>query len=520
MSSDGLENARRLCLASSLPALLVVGPPDAATALCNDSLAALLDRPEAVRRSREEAEAPLVLGEAWPAVATALVPLYAGLAGGTADSVLLSLPRPADGGTLGLRAVPLTEQGRVVGVLAQASMDEAMANLAATMRAEVERTTAARSRFLASASHDLRQPFQAMRLFLDALGAQVAGNARAMRTTEMLGNAMTAGEQLLNALLDISTLDAGTVTPDFQTVSLDGLVESLVEEFRPQAEEKGLRLRVHLAGAVTRSDPVLLGRILRNLLSNAIRYTRQGGILIGMRRRGPRWRIEVWDTGYGIPKDKLDVIFDEFHQLTNPSRDPTRGLGLGLAIVRRLSALLNAPVEVQSRSGRGSVFAVTVDGAETDAAAEPAGPAAADGEGPAGVPLDGMTVLVVDDDSMVLTGLRLTLESWGCAIVSAADMREVFAAVDGLTEPPDVILTDLRLPGNVSGFDVIDRVRRLFATAIPAVVLTGETASDALLEGQRRGCSFLHKPLHPGELRREMEGIRAARGRTGETRPG
>ncbi|KAA0571035.1 hybrid sensor histidine kinase/response regulator [Azospirillum sp. Sh1] len=502
-----LDNARRVCAAGTVPTMLVIGGPEMAAVRCNEALASLLNHPRAAIRDES---GPTLLPGGWAAVADALRPLYR--AKGTdgpappPDGAPLQLPTEPP---LSLHATPLLVDGRVVGVLATATLDGAIAQLAETMRAEVARTTAARSRFLASASHDLRQPFQAMRLFLDALTTQVEGNARATRTAGMLANAMTAGEQLLNALLDISTLDAGTVEADLQPVSLDAMLQSLAEEFRPQAEEKGLRLRVHLpCRAVTRSDPVLLGRIVRNLLANAIRYTQRGGILLGLRKRDGQWRIEVWDTGFGIPQDKLDVIFDEFHQLTNPARDPTRGLGLGLAIVRRLSVLLSAPVDVRSRSGRGSVFAVTVDRLEGEEALADTPSATASADQGAAVPLDGMRILVVDDDSMVLSGLLLTLESWGCAFVSASNMREVFAAVDGLEGPPDAILTDLRLPGKVSGFDVIDRVRKLFKADIPAVVLTGETAPESLLEGQRRGCAFLHKPLHPGDLRRVLEEVR------------
>ena len=502
-----LDNARRVCAAGTVPTMLVIGRPEMAAVRCNEALASLLNHPRAATRDES---GPTLLPGGWTAVADALRPLYGEGADGTAvppEGAPLQLPTEPP---LNLRATPLLVDGRVVGVLATATLDGAIAQLAETMRAEVARTTAARSRFLASASHDLRQPFQAMRLFLDALTNQVEGNARATRTAGMLANAMTAGEQLLNALLDISTLDAGTVAADLQPVLLDAMLQSLAEEFRPQAEEKGLRLRVHLpCRAVTRSDPVLLGRIIRNLLTNAIRYTQRGGILLGLRKRDGQWRIEVWDTGFGIPQDKLDVIFDEFHQLTNPARDATRGLGLGLAIVRRLSVLLSAPIDVRSRSGRGSVFAVTVDRLEgEEALADTRSATASADHAAAAVPLDGMRILVVDDDSMVLSGLLLTLESWGCAFVSASNMREVFAAVDGLEGPPDAILTDLRLPGKVSGFDVIDRVRKLFKADIPAVVLTGETAPESLLEGQRRGCAFLHKPLHPGDLRRVLEEVR------------
>lgn len=502
-----LDNARRVCAAGTVPTMLVIGGPEMAAVRCNEALATLLNHPRAATRDES---GPALLPGGWSAVADALRPLYGGGANDDPatppDSIMLTLSAESP---VILRATPLLVDGRVVGVLATATLDGAIAKLEEAMRAEVARTTAARSRFLASASHDLRQPFQAMRLFLDALTTQVEGNARATRTAGMLANAMTAGEQLLNALLDISTLDAGTVEADLQPVSLDMLLQSLADEFRPQAEEKGLRLRVQLpCRAFTRSDPILLGRIVRNLLANAIRYTQRGGILLGLRKRDGQWRIEVWDTGFGIPQDKLDVIFDEFHQLTNPARDPTRGLGLGLAIVRRLSVLLSAPIDVRSRSGRGSVFAVTVDRLEGEEALADTPSATASADQAAAVPLDGMRILVVDDDSMVLSGLLLTLESWGCAFVSASNMREVFAAVDGLEGPPDAILTDLRLPGKVSGFDVIDRVRKLFKADIPAVVLTGETAPESLLEGQRRGCAFLHKPLHPGDLRRVLEGVR------------
>jgi len=509
---DGTEcvaNARRVCRACAVPAFVLAGPSDTALLYPNDELAALLGKPPV-----PEGPAAGWLGGSWPSIARTVRPLFAADgAAAPAEGVPFTLT-PHTGGAepVIFKAVPLTEGGRTVGVLAIAAQSmpdyKATARMERAMRAEIERTTVARSRFLASASHDLRQPFQAMRLFLDALCSQI-GDEKALNTAEMLGNAMTAGERLLNALLDISTLDAGTVQPDVQTVALDELLGQLVEEFRPQSLEKGLRLRAHLRPGTAVTDPVLFGRVMRNLLSNAIRYTQRGGLLLAMRRRGDRWRVEVWDTGFGVPEEQLSAIFDEFHQLENPNRDPTRGLGLGLAIVRRLSDLLGTPVEVRSRLGRGTVFAVTVEGGAPVAATEPV-PAAPAAPSPAAnhLPLAGMTVLAVDDEAMVLTGLQMILESWGCTVAAAGDMREVFAVLDGLPEPPAVILTDLRLPGTVSGFDVIDRVRRLYGRDIPAVVLSGETAQSALLEGQRRGCSFLHKPLHPGELKQVLEQIR------------
>ncbi len=514
---DGTEcvaNARRICRACAVPAFVLSGAPDTPLLFPNDELAALLGKSPG-----DALPAAAWLGAGWPAVAAAVKPLFAAAAipqeGAPQEGVPFALtPHTSGAEPVLFRAVPLTEGGRTVGALAVAAQPmpdhRATSRMEKAMRAEIERTSAARSRFLASASHDLRQPFQAMRLFLDALCSQIT-DEKARHTADMLGNAMTAGERLLNALLDISTLDAGTVQPDLQTVALDELLGQLVEEFRPQGQEKGLRLRARLCPGTTVTDPVLFGRIMRNLLSNAIRYTQRGGLLLAMRRRGDQWRIEVWDTGFGVPDEQLTAIFDEFHQLQNPNRDPTRGLGLGLAIVRRLSDLLGTSVDVRSRVGRGTVFSVTIDAAapladepapDTTATAAAAPPASG------GAVLAGMTVLAVDDEAMVLTGLQMILESWGCTVAAAGDMREVFAVLDALPEPPAVILTDLRLPGTVSGFDVIDRVRRLYNRDIPAVVLSGETAQSALLEGQRRGCSFLHKPLHPGELRQVLEQIR------------
>nr|WP_247893104.1 HAMP domain-containing sensor histidine kinase [Azospirillum baldaniorum] len=484
-----------------MPAFVLTGPSHAATLFANDALCALLGKEPAAGGQ----PAPAWFGPVWPAVLGAVDPLFSG---DTGEPVGIELLPVGDADPAAFEGVPLTQDGQTVAVLALATQaapdDRVVARMEREMRAEIERTTAARSRFLASASHDLRQPFQAMRLFLDALCSQIS-DEKALSTAEMLGNAMTAGERLLNALLDISTLDAGTVTPDPQTVSLDELLGQLVEEFRPQSEEKGLRLRARLCPGTVKTDPVLFGRVMRNLLTNAIRYTRHGGLLLAMRRRGNRWRIDVWDTGFGIPEEQLTAIFDEFHQLQNPNRDPT--LGLGLAIVRRLAELLGLQVEVRSRIGRGTVFSISLEAASP--LAEPpcnhVSPPPSTASAP---PLTGMTVLAVDDEAMVLTGLQMILESWGCTVAAAGDMREVFAVLDGLPDAPSVILTDLRLPGKVSGFDVIDRVRRLYGQEIPAVVLSGETAQSALLEGQRRGCSFLHKPLHPGDLRQVLERLR------------
>ena len=481
---EGVAAALAICRVSPVPAFVVVGP--ARTVVESPVL-------ENLRLARG--------GHGMPAatIAAAVEELFGD--GVTADDALVvNVPLGSPAIAFPMTAVPIVVDKTVQAVFVSGTpplADDAV-------RAVVERATAAKSRFLASASHDLRQPFQAMRFFLEALTVQLGGQPRALQTAGLLGNALQAGEKLLTALLDISTLDAGTVKVAPKSFALDEVVLRLADEIRPQAAEKGLSIKVRTHPATADTDPVLLERIVRNLLSNAVRYTRRGAILLAVRPRGGALRVEVWDTGFGIPSEQLDSIFDEFHQLENPSRDPDKGLGLGLAIVRRLSHLLHAPLTVRSTLGRGSVFAVTVPRAAADEVAGEDNPQSA-----GALPLHGTTVLVVDDDAMVLTGLRLSLESWGCTVVFAGDMREVMQAVDGLTEPPDIILSDLRLPGGVTGFQVLDRVRRLFATTIPAVVLTGETGEAELVEGRRRGCAFLHKPLHPADLRQVLGRIRS-----------
>ncbi|MBC7951332.1 MAG: response regulator [Rhodospirillaceae bacterium] len=351
---------------------------------------------------------------------------------------------------------------------------------------------AAKSRFLAAASHDLRQPFQAMRFFHSVLASHVTDET-GLRASDMLERALTSGEQLLNALLDISTLDAGTVEVRCKHFDLAELVESLAAEFRPEAQAKNLSFRVCGPGVMVDSDPLLVERILRNILANAVRFTRQGGVLMGVRRRGGMARLEVWDTGFGIPEDQVVEIFEEFHQLDNPGRDRSCGLGLGLAIVQRLAKLLGMPIEVHSRLGRGSVFSVTLP--LVDLPSE--GSSDATGEKPMDV--QSRTVLVVEDDAMVLMGLQMILETWGLTVLPAEDMAQVLQCLD--QAKPDLILSDLRLRAGLTGFEVVERVRAMLGDQIPAIILTGETGKAELAEGQRRNLTFLHKPIQAEPLK-------------------
>jgi Signal transduction histidine kinase len=364
------------------------------------------------------------------------------------------------------------------------------------VRTAARRTVEAKSRFLAAASHDLRQPFQAMRFFHSILAGHAVEPA-ARQAAEMLGRALASGEQLLDALLDISTLDAGTVKVSPRRFDLAAFLNGVVPDFSVEAAAKGLSFRVLGPDLQVDSDPALLERIVRNLLANAVRYTRQGGVLVGVRRRGGMARLDVWDTGFGIPDDEIPQIFEEFHQLENPERDRTRGLGLGLAIVWRLARLLGLPIKVHSRLGRGSVFSIFLPLAVRSD--EPVANAA--GETP--MEMEARTVLVVEDDAMVLMGLQMILETWGLKVLPAEDMAQVLQCLDEAR--PDMILSDLRLRAGLTGFEVVERVRALLGQDIPAIILTGETGKSELAEGQRRHLTFLHKPIQADPLKAALQ---------------
>ncbi|WP_431857496.1 hybrid sensor histidine kinase/response regulator [Azospirillum sp.] len=371
--------------------------------------------------------------------------------------------------------------------------------------AEKERAHQAKARFLSAANHDLRQPFQALRLFHHLLNERLK-DPRDKAIADKMGDALDSGEKLLHALLEVATLDAGVVRPNIGAVSIDGVLEEVVAEFRPAAAAKGLELRVHACGCTVRSDPVLLTRMLHDLVGNAVAYTGEGGILIGCRRRGQWLRIEVWDTGAGIAAEHLDSIFEDFVQLGNPERDRSQGLGLGLAKVRRKAALLGHAVEVRSRPGRGSVFAVMVPVAAPEAVAEaapaPTGPETA-------APAERL-ILVVEDDPVQRSGVQLLLEGWGHRVITAADGFSALERVRGAPRAPDVVVTDFRLPGPMTGVQVVTRVGEAVGHPVPGIILTGDTAPERIREAVATGCRLLHKPFSPELLRDALAAVEPA----------
>jgi signal transduction histidine kinase/CheY-like chemotaxis protein len=375
---------------------------------------------------------------------------------------------------------------------------------------EAERANLAKSRFLAAASHDLRQPLHALNLFVAQLGSET-DHAKRDRLIARVDAAAADMNELFNALLDISKLDAGVLTPSVTDFPVDHLFRRIETTFEAVAREKGLRLRIVPSDARVRSDAILLERILLNLVSNAVRYTTHGGVVIGSRRRGDTLRIEVSDTGIGIPDDEQDNVFAEFYQVTALKQDRPAGLGLGLAIVDRLCRLLDHPIELASRPGRGSRFSVLVPLA--CAAGSPAEPiilprAPAD-------PARGRLIVVIDDDALVLEGMRGLLQSWGCNVVTAESTGAALTNLAGHDARPDLIISDYWLADRKTGFDAVEQLRRAFNAPVPAFLISGDTTTDHMREAAANGLLLLHKPVSPMTLRATVNQFLRNRNGTG-----
>lgn len=406
--------------------------------------------------------------------------------------------RRDDGTVVEVAQNAMPDGGRVVTYADITDLKQREAALESARRS-AEQANAAKTRFLAAASHDLRQPIHALGLLFATLAERVRDEGSAP-VLKQIDGAIDAIDSMLNSLLDISKLDAGVVRPEVGPVDLGALLERVNDEHQPIAALTGNPLRVRPVAAVAMTDAAMLQRILANLVSNALRYTVSGRVLVGARRRGRSLRIEVYDTGPGIPPDALQDIFLEFHQLGNPERDRRKGLGLGLAIVKRLAGLLGHEIDVRSTVGRGSRFSITLPlaSAPRHAAAHTA-PAAA-----AGADLNGKRVLVLDDDVSVLDAMRSLLERWGCDVITTATPEESEAALVSRAGSPDLLIVDYRLRRHASGIETIRQLHQVAGRRIPALVITGDTAPDRLREAQESGYPLLHKPVKPAQLRAVM----------------
>jgi signal transduction histidine kinase/integral membrane sensor domain MASE1 len=364
---------------------------------------------------------------------------------------------------------------------------------------QLELANTAKSRFLAMASHDLRQPLHALGLFVAQLRTPLKPGESA-KTIERAYGAVREMNEMFNSLLDISKLDAGVLTPKIVEFSIARLLQRIETTFGQATRDKGLRLRVMRSDAWVRSDALLLERILLNLVSNAMRYTLRGGIIVGCRRRGEMLRIEVWDSGPGIPEDQKQNIFGEFFQLPAPERDRYGGLGLGLAIVDRLRRLLNHQIELTSTVGRGSRFTILV-------------PTAAEGvtsvetvrsPHPAAFALEGKVILVIDDAPIVLEGTGGLLGKWGYAVVTAGSAEAALIQLTEREQRPDLIVSDYHLANGETGIEAIERIDAAFGASIPAILISGDTAPERLRDAKDKGYILLHKPVDPMRLRAVM----------------
>lgn len=382
-------------------------------------------------------------------------------------------------------------------------------NLALVAQLTVQKDAAesanlAKSRFLAAASHDLRQPIHALNLYLGAF-AQIQLPRPAGSLLAKVRQCAQILDEMLRALLDISKLDAGAIQPQIVTFPIEPLLVRTRVEFEPQARAKGIDLSVLATSAFVTSDPALTERILRNLVSNAVRYTESGRVVVGCRRRGPNVRISVYDTGAGIAASEHELVFEEFYQVGNRERDRSKGLGLGLAIVERLARLLGSSITLRSAPGRGSLFAFDLPLA-TRVELPVAKPTT---ERVAGRNLEGTTVVMIDDEELILDAARTLLEQWKCTVIAATSGACALAQLASMRGPPDVVICDYRLRNGETGIAVVEAIRNEFNADIPAILITGDTDPDQIRKIAASDLTVLHKPLSDEELSDAICAIRA-----------
>jgi signal transduction histidine kinase len=373
---------------------------------------------------------------------------------------------------------------------------------------EADAANLSKTRFLAAASHDILQPLNAARLYASSLseGVNQIGPEERKNLARNVDVSLEAVEEIIGALLDISRLDAGATRPEISDVAVADLMGMLEIEFAAVARAKGLDLVFVSTTLAVRTDRRLMRRLLQNLISNALKYTLNGRVLIGCRRVPGAVRIEVWDTGLGIPPEHQRAVFAEFKRLDQGAR-VARGLGLGLSIVERLGRVLEQPIGLRSRPGKGSVFFVTapLGWAAPKPRAEPGAPEPV----AAGEPLDGLKVLAIDNEPRVLEGLRVLLTRWGCVVATAHGLEEATAALDAFG-PPDVIIADYHLDSG-DGVAAIRSLRERSGRSTPAILATADRSPEARDEAERADVLVMYKPLKPAPLRAQLTRYAALR---------
>ena len=360
---------------------------------------------------------------------------------------------------------------------------------------DADRANKAKSLFLASASHDLRQPLNAMQMYIAALKSKVK-DEKILTIIEDINSVSASTARLLNALLDVSELEVGAIKPRYEDFSINNIFTSIFQSFAPLAKDKNLQFRIVPSSITVRSDPDLLERILGNYMSNAIRYTEAGSVMMGCRKRGNKVSIEVWDTGCGISEDQMPNIFEDFYQIENKERDRSKGLGLGLALAKRLSLSLNHTIDCKSTLGSGSCFSVLVEIGEAKNSEVQL-------EAISNImDLTGARILLVEDDIDVLKASIQLMESWGCIVDSGRDLDEIkniIRSPDYLL--PNIIVADNRLPGDASGVDVVKLVQQELESVIPSIIITGDVERSHIQSIKEKGLPVLLKPIQPAKFR-------------------
>jgi two-component system CheB/CheR fusion protein len=388
-----------------------------------------------------------------------------------------------------LREGPLGERKILLSIDDITDRRRAAEALGAAKR-EAEQANLGKSRFLAAASHDLRQPLQTLS-FLQGIMAKKVTDKTVLGLVDRLAETVSAMSGMLDTLLDINQLEAGIVRREIIDFPISAVLDELSGQFAYHGTVDRLDLHVVRSSLSVRSDPRLLAQMIRNLVSNAVKYTAAGRILLGCRRRGDKLRIEVWDTGIGIPAEQLSAIFEEFHQLDNPARERSKGLGLGLAIVQRLAELLGHAIDVRSRPGKGSVFSVEVPlGADVPAARILLGPPETET-----IASHGEAILIVEDEPAVREMLKLLLDGEGYSTVIAADGKAALAWAARGAKRPDLVLADYNLPNGPNGLQVVASLQQTFGRDIPAIILSGDISTEALREIAGQGRVHLGKPV-------------------------
>ena len=371
---------------------------------------------------------------------------------------------------------------------------EELANDLQRQKDIAERASLAKSTFLAAASHDLRQPVHALGLLAGALrGVAMAPEGNLL--LDQIEASTNAMDGLFTALLDISRLDAGVVEVYRRPFAVEPLLNRICRDHEDEAKAKGVALILKRCELKVDSDPVLLERIIRNLISNAVRYTDSGRIVVGCRRRGPMMSIQVWDTGRGIPLDQQEKVFQEYYQLGNTERDRSKGLGLGLAIVRRMTDLLDCKLTLRSQPGQGSCFEITVPISRRASESIETQSVKASGALARGL------VVVIDDEAAIQRAMSSLLTGWGHDVITGGSGDEAMQRLSSRPDRPDLVICDYRLREGENGIGVIQRLRSEYNQDIPAMLITGDTAPDRLAEARASGLILLHKPVPNSKLR-------------------